>query len=335
MDLAQVESALRSQLFGQDAAITALLPIVEIFQAGLSPEGRPAATFLLLGPTGTGKTKTVEAFAKALHGSEKTLVKVDCGEFHSEHEVAKILGSPPGYLGHRETTPLITPRALKDVTSDQCDLSIVLFDEIEKAAPSLFRALLGVLDKGVLTLGDNTKTHFDSTIIFLTSNLGAKAMQDCLHPSIGFAGPTHSEEAIAAKLQHIGQHAARRKFSPEFMNRLDAVITYDPLTEDALRKILSAEIAAVGEQIRKSLGILAFTLLVHNPAREYLLKHGTSRLYGARELKRLMQREMVQPLARLINAKKVFPGGAVSVTADDRGLVLTPRMSTNFLGSAV
>jgi ATP-dependent Clp protease ATP-binding subunit ClpA len=157
-----------------------------MFQAGLAPEGRPVGVFLLLGPTGTGKTKTVEALAEILHGSSKNLLKVDCGEFQMEHEVAKLIGAPPGYLGHRETQPMLTQQKLNAVTSEKCELSLVLFDEIEKAAPSMTRLLLGVLDKGVLRLGDNSTVNFEKSLVFLTSNLGAREMMREINPEFGF-----------------------------------------------------------------------------------------------------------------------------------------------------
>ena len=157
-----------------------------MYRAGLGPEGRPAGVFLLLGPTGTGKTRTVEALADALHGNEKNLVRVDCGEFQMEHEIAKLIGAPPGYLGHRETPPMLTQQKLGAVTSEGSHLALVLFDEIEKAAPSMTRLLLGVLDKAVLRLGDNTSVNFERTLIFLTSNLGASAMRKEVLPDFGF-----------------------------------------------------------------------------------------------------------------------------------------------------
>src|SRR5580692_594305 len=184
--LSDLATVLSQKLVGQPAAIAAIVPYVQMYRAMLSPEGRPAGVFLLLGPTGTGKTKTVEALADVLHGSPKKVLRVDCGEFQMEHEVAKLLGAPPGYLGHRETQPLLTQQKVNGVSSDACDLSLVLFDEIEKAAPSVARLLLGVLDKALLRLGDNTSVNFEKTMIFLTSNLGARAMSRELNPDFGF-----------------------------------------------------------------------------------------------------------------------------------------------------
>ncbi len=182
----ELAQQLASRLVGQTHAIAEIVPYVQMYRAGLGPEGRPAGVFLLLGPTGTGKTRTVEALADALHGSEKSLVRVDCGEFQMEHEIAKLIGAPPGYLGHRETPPMLTQQKLGAVTSEGSHLALVLFDEIEKAAPSMTRLLLGVLDKAVLRLGDNTSVNFERTLIFLTSNLGASAMRKEVLPDFGF-----------------------------------------------------------------------------------------------------------------------------------------------------
>ncbi|MGA2213853.1 MAG: AAA family ATPase, partial [Bryobacteraceae bacterium] len=231
--------ALSRLLVGQPAAIAAVVPFVEMYRARLTPEGQPAGVFLLLGPTGTGKTKTVEALADVLHGSTKKPLKVDCGEYQMEHEVAKLLGAPPGYLGHRETQPLLTQAKLSAAASEGCDLALVLFDEIEKAAPTLVRLLLGVLDKGTLRLGDSTLVNFEKTMIFLTSNLGARDMSHQLRPEFGFdSNLPRSDARRGNKLDRIGIAAVRKNFSPEFINRIDAVVTYRPLDSEALTAIL-------------------------------------------------------------------------------------------------
>src|SRR5690242_6385880 len=236
---------LSQKVVGQPNATRVIVPYIQMFQAGLAPEGRPVGVFLLLGPTGTGKTKTVEALAEVLHGSEKNVLKVDCGEFQMEHEVAKLIGAPPGYLGHRETQPMLTQQKLNAVTSEKCGLSLVLFDEIEKAAPSMTRLLLGVLDKGILRLGDNSTVNFEKSLVFLTSNLGAREMMKEINPDFGFqSAGTKDRPAgdLTSKLQAIALVAVRKRFSPEFVNRIDCVITYQPLTQESLAAILDHQI---------------------------------------------------------------------------------------------
>ncbi|HEV2688159.1 MAG TPA: AAA family ATPase [Bryobacteraceae bacterium] len=307
-----IANSLSSKLIGQPAAIAAIVPYVQMHRAMLAPEGRPAGVFLLLGPTGTGKTKTVEALAEVLHGSPKKVLKIDCGEFQMEHEVAKLMGAPPGYLGHRETQPLLTQQKVNGASSESCDLSIVLFDEIEKAAPSMTRLLLGMLDKATLRLGDNTIVNFEKTLIFLTSNLGARDMSRELCPDFGFGSIFQRPDGDQApKLQSIGALAVRKAFSPEFVNRLDGIVTYQPLGAEALTAILDAQIRELQQHLDKRLGQSTFHLEVSQRARKFLLEKGTSVQYGARELKRTLQRQLIQPLASLIAAGEIRPGAHI------------------------
>ena len=293
-----------------------IVPYVRMHQAGLAPEGRPVGVFLLLGPTGTGKTRTVEALAEVLHGSEKQLLKIDCGEFQMEHEVAKLIGAPPGYLGHRETQPMLTQQKLGSVTSESSSLSLVLFDEIEKAAPSMTRLLLAVLDKAVLRLGDNTSVSFERAMIFLTSNLGAKEMRRQMYPDFGFekllaAEGQKTRRDVTPKLEHIGMGAVRRKFSPEFVNRIDSILTYRPLDAASLEVILDQQIAGLEKHIEVRLAEAAFSLEIAKPARDLLLEKGTSNEYGARELKRTILRQLTQPLAEMVAQRRIEPGSVV------------------------
>ncbi|MFN0169390.1 MAG: AAA family ATPase [Bryobacteraceae bacterium] len=316
-DLARL---LAQRIIGQASATEAIVPYVEMHQAGLAPEGRPVGVFLLLGPTGTGKTKTVEALAEVLHGSEKCLVKIDCGEFQMEHEVAKLIGAPPGYLGHRETQPMLTQQKLAAATSEGSNLSIVLFDEVEKAAPSLARLLLGVLDKATLKLGDNTTVNFENSIIFLTSNLGARDMMKEMRPDFGFhAGGTPDPKELASKLQSIGVGAVRKKFSPEFVNRIDRVITYQPLGPEELEGILDLQLEALGMHLRRKLGANSFSFSVTPEGRQFLLEKGTSANYGARELNRTIHRTLLQPLASMVVRGGVQPGMLLEAHPSARG----------------
>jgi len=316
---------LTRKIVGQPAALQYIAPYVQMYQAGLAPPDRPAGIFLLLGPTGTGKTRTVEALAEVLHGSSKAVLKVDCGEFQSDHEVAKLIGAPPGYLGHRETKPMLTPERLVGVTSNACDLSLVLFDEVEKAAPSLTLLLLGILDKGTLTLGDNTVASFERTLIFLTSNLGAREMSREVQPDIGFSPvDRRSREEIAGRLETIGLGAVRKRFSPEFVNRIDVVITYQPLDAAAIARILDHHVEELQRHVHTRLGDRSFEIEVSDAARAVLLSRGVSVEYGARELKRTIHRLLTQPLAALVASGRIAPGTRVIVDADHGGVTLTP-----------
>ena len=299
---------LSSRIVGQPRAMTEIVPYVQMHRAGLAPDGRPVGVFLLLGPTGTGKTRTVEALAEVLHGSEKNLIRIDCGEFQMEHEVAKLIGAPPGYLGHRETTPMLTQQKLSSVASESSNLSLILFDEIEKAAPSMTRLLLGVLDKAALRLGDNTAVNFERCLIFLTSNLGSDAMRKQLTPDFGFESMlAPAASAGSGKLDAIGTGTVKRRFPPEFVNRIDAVITYRPLEEDSMAIILDQQIYALQRHIEDRLQERAFGLELTPSARRFLLEKGTSREFGARELKRTILRHLTQPLAALVESARATP----------------------------
>jgi ATP-dependent Clp protease ATP-binding subunit ClpA len=309
---ADLLTQLTARVVGQNESISQIVPYVQMHQAGLAPEGRPAGVFLLLGPTVTGKTRTVEVLAEALHGSDKHLLKVDCGEFQMEHEVAKLIGAPPGYLGHRETPPLLTQQKLGSMASESCHLTLVLFDEIEKAAPSMTRLLLGVLDQATLRLGDNTTVNFEHTLIFLTSNLGAREMQKEMNPDFGFESLSpHGSGGAARKLEQIGVGAVRRRFPPEFVNRIDAVLTYQPLAAAALARIVDQQIEALERHIEKRLCERAFQLRVSPSVRQFLLAKGTSNAYGARELKRTIVRHLTQPLAAMVADGEILPEAVV------------------------
>lgn len=331
-ELADLTKLLSGKVVGQSQAMNAIVPYVYMYQSGLAPEGRPAAIFLLLGPTGTGKTKTVEAIAELLHGSEKKLLKIDCGEFQMDHETAKLVGAPPGYLGHRETVPLLTQQQLTDATSEGCDLALVLFDEIEKAAPSITSLLLGILDKGILRLGDNSVVNFEKSLIFFTSNLGAREMLKEINPHIGFQSGSSSKTPVdlTNKIQAIGLGAVRKRFSPEFVNRIDAVVTYRPLDPEALEMILDHDVLNLQKHVNSRLGERCFQIEVTPQTRAFLLQKGVSQEYGARELKRTVHRELTQPLATMVARSEIGPGALVRVDldADRQALVITPDSTT-------
>jgi ATP-dependent Clp protease ATP-binding subunit ClpA/CheY-like chemotaxis protein len=323
-------SILSSKVVGQPNVINVIVPYIEMFQAGLAPENRPVGVFLLLGPTGTGKTRTVEAIAEALHGSARNILKIDCGEFQMEHEVAKLIGAPPGYLGHRETQPMLSQQKLTSVTTDNCGLALVLFDEIEKAAPSLTRLLLGVLDRGILRLGDNSVVNFEKSLVFLTSNLGAKEMMREISPDFGFqsAGASSTPAELGKKLQGIAGIAVRKKFSPEFINRIDHVITYRPLDAESFAAIADLEIDNLQKHVNTRLGNRCFTIEVPFETRQWLIEHGTSAEYGARELKRTIHKNLTQPLATQVAKNLIDPAARVRVEIDPDGKGLSLRVTS-------
>ena len=313
MDAKNILDLLSQKIVGQPA-ISGIVSTVKMYQAGLSPVDRPAGIFLLLGPTGTGKTRTVEALAEILHGDSNRVVKVNCGEYQSDHEVAKLIGSPPGYLGHNETHAALTQEKLEEATTPSCDLSIVLFDEIEKAAPAVSTLLLGVLDKATLRLGNNSEVSFQKSLIFLTSNLGARAMMKELQPELGFRSATRPEAPdVCKKLESIAVQAVKKMYSPEFVNRLDAILTYRPLDSEALGLILDQQIVDLQKHVNSRLAEKCFNIEVADESRQFLLAKGTSPEFGARELKRSVHKYLTQPLATLVIESRIQPASTVRV----------------------
>jgi CheY-like chemotaxis protein len=324
--LGDLVALLSRKVVGQPSALLYIVPYLQMYQAGLNPPNRPAGVFLLLGPTGTGKTRTVEAVAEILHGDAKHVLKIDCAEYQADHEIAKLIGAPPGYVGHRETKPLLTEERLAEVASAQSDLAIVLFDEVEKASPALTTLLLGILDRASLRVGDNTTVNFEKTLIFLTSNLGAREMLKEVQAGIGFRGADIRTDAeLASRLESIGVAAVRKRFSPEFVNRIDAVITYRPLDERSLEAILDHHVAELQRHVHSRLAERSFEIEVRPAARRVLLERGASREFGARELMRTIHRMLTQPLAALVAQGGVPAGGRVRVDASADGSALVLR----------
>ena len=311
----QFERAMREKIVGQDEAVQALVDIYQVFCAGLHSPGRPVGNLLFLGPTGSGKTRTVEAAAEILFGDNRAVIKVDCAEFQHSHEIAKLIGSPPGYLGHRETHPLITQEALAASHREHLKLSFLLFDEIEKASDALWQLLLGILDKGTLTLGDNRKVDLSHTVIFLTSNLGGSQIADLMHGGMGFIQPKAT--GLHEKVQKTAVEAARRNFSPEFMNRLDKVVVFHPLKRDDLDEVLDIELRHVQKRVLDST-TRAFLFRITSEGREFLLEEGTDQRYGARHLKRAIERYVVYPIARLLATAQVHQGDSLVIDRHPR-----------------
>ena len=308
------------RVVGQPTATQTLTDILENFRAGFCDPTKPIGNALFLGPTGTGKTHVCETFAESLFGTKEACVRVDCAEFQHSHEIAKLLGSPPGYLGHRETNPFLSQEKLDRYHKDSLKLSIVLFDEIEKASDALWNLMLGILDKASLTLGDNRMVNFSKTIIIMTSNLGAREMAK---KDIGYG--ESSEEFTAAVKERKALSAAKAKFSPEFMNRLQHIVMFETLTETQIEEVLEVEIEALAFRLYTS-GILKvsegaaprmFSLAVSPAARKTLVTEGFDSAYGARHLKRALDKMVQRPLAKLFNSGQIQDGDVVVV--DDPG----------------
>jgi ATP-dependent Clp protease ATP-binding subunit ClpB len=325
-DAQDFEAALRRKIVGQDQAVEKVVEIYQMFLAGLNPPGRPVGNLLFLGPTGSGKTRVVEAMAEALFGDPRALLKIDCAEFQHSHEIAKLIGSPPGYLGHRETHPLLTQEALNQWNTDRIKLTLLLFDEIEKASDALWQLLLGILDKATLTLGDNRRVDLSQCLIVLTSNLGAGEMNDLLNGGLGFGQTTAVERPDARldeKITRTAQEAARRKFSPEFMNRIDKMVVFKTLKTDHLEQILEIELGMVQQRILQATGNNQFVFTCTQPVKGFLLSEGTDPKYGARHLKRAIEKNIVFPLANLVATAQIRLGDFIRIDRIEQQITFT------------
>jgi ATP-dependent Clp protease ATP-binding subunit ClpB len=322
----EFEDKLSAQIVGQERAVRRMSGLFQIYLAGMNNPARPIGTLLFLGPTGSGKTRVVEAAAEVLFGDPLSVVKIDCAEFQHSHEIAKLIGSPPGYLGHRETSPMLTQENLDKAHTDDTKLTFVLFDEIEKASDALWQLLLGILDKATLTLGDNRRVDFSRTVVILTSNLGAREMSDMISGGIGFASSRSTknpdDNEIDTKIYRTALEAAKRKFSPEFMNRIDKVVVFRSLKEHHLRLILDIELRQVQNRITESAGT-KFVFECTEGAREFLLREGIDLKYGARHLKRAIERFLVYPLSNLVATEQVETGDLVTIDFDEANEKLT------------
>lgn len=315
---AMLLEGLDKQIVGQDEAKHILVDIVESYQAGFNDPKRPAGNALFLGPTGVGKTETIMAACRTLFGDERACIKIDCAEYQHGHEIAKLVGSPPGYLGHRETHPLLTQEALNAYHTDKLKLSIVLFDEIEKASDTLWQLLLGILDKATLTLGDNRRIDFSKVIIIMTSNIGSTQISELTNGSLGFGSKVIAEALLDGKVDTVAKEAAKKKFSPEFYNRINHTAVFRTLTPEQIESILKIEL----DNLQSRLWFLAdrkFFFHLRKRATSIVLKEGFSKVYGARHLKRAVERRILTPLSRLVASGQIVDNDSVVIDAEDNG----------------
>jgi ATP-dependent Clp protease ATP-binding subunit ClpA len=323
----KLRDGLLDRVVGQAHAVEALTTIHQIWRSGLSDPNRPIASFLLLGPTGTGKTRMVEALAEILFGERRAMLKVDCAEFSHSHEIARLIGSPPGYLGHRDTPPYLSQENLDRHQTRESPITLLLFDEIEKANDALWMLLLGILDKGTLTLGTNEQVDLTRTLIFLTSNVGASQFDKLHDAPLGFRTSGKEAPPDMSSVQETVLEATRRIFSPEFLNRIDRRIVFNSLGDAEFRRILELELGYVRSRVRKRLEV---DLRCTPAARRYLLERGTNPRYGARPLRGLLESEVLFAVANLIGSGQVREGDAIQIDArrDGSGLVFRSQRAT-------
>lgn len=304
--LLRMEDDLHSRVIGQDAAVTAVANAVRRARAGLNDEGRPLGSFLFLGPTGVGKTELTKAVANFLFDDDNAMVRIDMSEFMEKHAVARLIGAPPGYVGYDEggvLTEAVRRRPYQ----------VVLFDEVEKAHPDVFNVLLQVLDDGVLTDGQGRTVDFKQTLIILTSNLGSQALSQL------------PEGADSAQAKRDVMDAVRAHFRPEFLNRLDETIIFDRLKRADMDGIVDIQMA----RLQKRLAARKIELALDDGAKEWLANEGYDPVFGARPLKRVIQRALQNPLAEALLAGEIKDGETVPVTAGAEGLIIGDRLGTS------
>ncbi len=304
--LLRMEDDLHSRVIGQDSAVTAVANAVRRARAGLNDENRPLGSFLFLGPTGVGKTELTKAVANFLFDDDNAMVRIDMSEFMEKHAVARLIGAPPGYVGYDEggvLTEAVRRRPYQ----------VVLFDEVEKAHPDVFNVLLQVLDDGVLTDGQGRTVDFKQTLIILTSNLGSQALSQL------------PEDADSSQARRDVMDAVRAHFRPEFLNRLDETIIFDRLKRVDMDGIVEIQLA----RLQKRLAGRKIELAMDDAAKEWLANEGYDPVFGARPLKRVIQRALQNPLAEALLAGEIKDGETVPVTAGPDGLIIGDRLGTS------
>lgn len=312
------QEKLGKRIVGQDRAVRRVCQAYQMFLAGMTDGNRPIANLLLLGPTGSGKTRIVEAAAEVLFNDPLAVMKIDCAEFQHSHQIAKLIGSPPGYLGHRETSAMLTQENLDRFHTPENRLTFVLFDEIEKASDSLWGLLLGIMDKATLTLGCNRRVDFSKTMIFLTSNLGSREISTLTTGGIGFVPKSYSNTgSLDQKIYRTGTAAAQKRFPPEFSNRIDKTIVFRSLNETHLKIILELELKELQNQITKGSGT-KFVFHCSEETKEFLLQEGCKPEYGAREIKRSIERYLRFPLSNIAATQQVNDGDIVVINTIKR-----------------
>jgi ATP-dependent Clp protease ATP-binding subunit ClpB len=303
--LLRMEDDLRKRVVGQDDALVAVANAVRRSRAGLSDERRPIGSFIFLGPTGVGKTETARALADFLFDDERAMIRIDMSEYMEKHAVSRLIGAPPGYIGYDEGGQLTEKVRRRPY-------SVVLFDEIEKAHPDVFNTLLQLLDDGRLTDGQGRTVDFKNTVIIATSNIGSEALARVEER-------TGDEEETARELRRVAMDALSGHFRPEFINRIDETVVFRRLGRSQIRRIVDIQLSGLRERLARR----GLVLDVRDEAKDQLAEVGFDPLFGARPLKRAIQRHLEDPLARRVLAGEFLPGSTIVVSAQGDQLTLS------------
>ena len=303
--LSRMESELKKRIVGQGEAVQKVSDAIKRSRAGISDPNRPVGSFLFLGPTGVGKTELTKALAEFMFNTDKALIRVDMSEYTEKHSISKMIGSPPGYVGYDEgggLTELVRHRPY----------SVILFDEIEKAHPEVFNILLQVLDNGRLTDAKGRTVNFKNCVIILTSNIGAEHIDKMSSLGFGGGGGATQDERYEQAKQKV-MDSLKEFFRPEFLNRLDDIVLFNILSQDAIMEIVRMQVDIVSKRLAEK----HITLVLSQAALAHLAKEGYNPQYGARPLKRLIQTKVMTPIANMMVARGIMEGGSVSVDVKD------------------
>jgi ATP-dependent Clp protease ATP-binding subunit ClpA len=313
--LNRMEDVLKKRIIGQSEAVKKISDTIKRSRVGISDPQRPIGSFLFLGPTGVGKTELTKALAQFMFDDDKALIRIDMSEFMEKHSVSKIIGAPPGYVGHEEggtITEVVRHRPY----------SVILFDEIEKAHPEVFNILLQILDNGKLTDSKGRSVNFRNTVIILTSNIGSRFIDKM--EKIGFASGENEKNNYENAKSNV-MNALKDHFRPEFLNRLDEIIIFDILSKEAIAEIVNIQVGLVKERLEQK----EIKLSLSSAVTEHLAKEGYNPQYGARPLKRLIQSKILTPIASLMVARGISKGGTIQVDFKNEDFTFNVKKGKN------
>ncbi len=299
-EVANLVEELRKKVIGQEQAVRYFARALTSYKSEIRNPALPISSALFLGPTGVGKTRTVEAVAENIFGDANAITKIDCAEFQLDIETSKLVGSPPGYKGHKTSDPIFTQKRIDWHHTHEHKLSFVLFDEVEKASPLLWNIILSILKQGKVSIFDNSKVSFAKSIVILTSNVGASQMSELISNCIGFA-PTKTPKDLDSKIENAALRAAQRRFPNDFMGELGKVVIFRKLEQDEIKQILDIELVRLQDRITSS-AKTKFIFFCSEEAKKLILKEGFDLQYGGRHLNRAVERLLTIPLSNLVGS---------------------------------